>query len=149
MAFEPDLVVRSAAGGSYSLVVQVQATPTTRIGDSREELKRYMMGMRCPLAVLITPDAIEILRDTYSDFSPASIRSVGVFETPAELARAAVAGAFAFEAAAQDWLEGLGHSSRRARLAPELRAAVEEHLLPTLADGELHAAGPRVTRATG
>ncbi len=142
MRFGPDLLVESPDGGSFALIAVVRLGAISR--ESVEQLKRYMFGMRCPVALLVTSASVEILRDTYAEFTPAAIESVGCYDAPAEVtAAAAPARAMMFERAVQDWIEGLRGTSRRAGLAPDLKAAVEEHVVPLLYKREVSAARPR------
>ena len=140
MSFTPDLLVATPDGGSYALVVEVKKGEVSP--GALEQLKRYMISMRCPVALVVTSQSIELFRDSYTDFTPEAIVSVGRYATPQALAASSVDDAVVFERAVQTWIEQLRRPGHRVQLAPDLRQAVEEYVLPALADSEVAAGRP-------
>jgi hypothetical protein len=153
--FEPDIIVTDPDYLDIALVVEVKLH-SRGLDGGEAQLKHYMFGMRCPVGMLITPRVLRIYRDTFSEYSESSIERVGEFDIadlldaegirPAEEAARAAA-EFRFASDVQTWLERLAAGSNLAALPPALRAAIEDHVLPALSQGEVRAAGPRWSRA--
>lgn len=152
MSFAPDILVSSPDAHDLALVVEVQLRDD-ELGEAEQQLKRYMFGMRCPLGLLVTPERVRLLRDTYTSYGPESVERVGEYPVQGlfeeELAKQpaendAAARAFRLEDAVQAWLERLAAGRGLASLSPDLRHVVEEDVLPVLEQGEIRAAGPRV-----
>jgi hypothetical protein len=153
MSFEPDILVSSPDAHDIALVVEVKLHENA-LDQAEQQLKRYMFGMRCPLGMLVTPESLRLFRDTYTSYGVESIERIGEYSIRG-LFDDALAGyprddaamrAFRLEDAVQAWLERLAAGADFAELSPDLKNAVEEHLLPALAYGEVRAAGPRVRR---
>jgi hypothetical protein len=156
--FEPDIIVTDPDFLDIALVVEAKLH-SRGLDGGEAQLKRYMFGMQCPVGMLITPHVLRIYRDTFSEYSESSIECVGEFDIvdlleaegirPVEerTGAAAAAAGFRFESDVQTWLERLAAGSNVAALPPALRAAIEEHVLPALLQGEIRAAGPRWSRA--
>lgn len=64
VSFEPDLIVMEPEAPSPSLVVEVKLSAPRR--EHREALALYMLSVRCPLGLLITPARLLILRDRFT-----------------------------------------------------------------------------------
>ena len=152
MSLAPDILVTSRDGTSRSLVVEVKLS-THDLQTSEQQLKVHMVRYGCPTGMLVTPDAVRIYRDTFTSYEEGSVELVGAFSM-ASVFEADVAStirateeptmrAFQLEDAVQRWLEGLTNPSNLAALAPDLREAVEDHVVPALEQGEVRAAGPR------
>lgn len=152
MSFEPDILVSSPDAHDIALVVEVKLREDA-LEQAEQQLKRYMFGMRCPLGMLVTPVALRLFRDTYTSYGEESIERIGEYSTRG-LFDDALAGyprdddaaihAFRLEDAVQAWLERLAAGADLAELPPDLRNAVEDHVLPALANGDVRSAGPRV-----
>ncbi|MGA3227880.1 MAG: hypothetical protein ABSC65_29215, partial [Acidobacteriaceae bacterium] len=67
----------------------------------------------------------------------ASPKSWLVFERPQSGAE--------FETLVQSWLEKLGKDVKEPDAPRETREALSEYVVPSLINGEIHAAGPRLT----
>lgn len=152
MRFAPDILVSSPDAHDIALVVEVQLRDDA-LGEAEQQLKRYMFGMRCPVGLLVTPERMRLLRDTYTSYDQESIARVGDYplggmfqdalaSAPGDTDDAAQS--FRLEDAVQSWLERLAAGRGLASLSPELRHAVEEDVLPALEQGEIRPAGPRV-----
>lgn len=154
MGFAPDILVSSPDALDLGLVVDVKLQERS-LEEAAQQLRRYMFGMRCPVGMLVTPSRILLFRDTYTSYDEASIEQVGEYATaglfddalagyPAEV-NATLRG-FRFEDAVQTWLERLAADADLSDLPPDLQDALQEHVLPALAQGEVRAAGPRTRR---
>lgn len=154
MAFRPDIIVTNPDTQELALVVEVRAD----LGDleaAEQQLRRYMFGMRSPVGMLVTNDLLRLYRDRHTEYGEASVEFVGEYEIANMLAPelaalrrgGAAARGFELENAVQAWLERLTWPSERALVPQPLRAAIEEHVLPALEQGDVRAAGPR--RRTG
>ncbi len=144
--FRPDLIVTADDGSELLLVVEAKlhlADPA----QTELQLKHYMIWMRCPVGLLVTPDRIRIYRNRYLSDSEESVSLVGEFTAPADwswLERSASLHARpSFEDHVRGWLEGLAGESARKSLPNDLRNAVDQYLLPVLNQGIVRAAGPR------
>lgn len=148
MPFEPDVIVTASEGLGVSLVVEVKLSLANK-SQAEEQLKRYMVSMRCPVGLLITPERLWIYNDSYSAPGLGSVELVGEFPLFGLRVVQLDADAFprgpefALERAVQRWLEGLSTESERQKLPPDLREAVEEYVVPALNEGQVRAAGPR------
>jgi len=82
MAFHPDILVTTAELPRIALVVEAKV----RIPDldrTEQELKRYMVGMQCPVGLLVTPDRLWLYRDLYTGRSENSVQRVGEYDATA------------------------------------------------------------------
>ena len=139
MAFQPDIVINTAGGTTLVVEAKVRL-PNLR--STEDGLKRYMVGMQCPVGLLVTPERIWLYRDSYSGRTPESIERVGEFDAkllwhqppPLEEAR--------FETFVQDWLRDLNRNGSD-DLPSDMRHAIREYVLPAVAQGEIRAAHPR------
>lgn len=152
MPFEPDILVTSSDGTRRWLVAEVKLS-AQGLNASEPQLKRYMVRYRYPTGLLVTPESVRIYRDTFTSYEADSVECVGEFSLIGVLdpdvlsTMSAIEDSrlrsFRLEDAVQDWLEGLRSASVVAALPPGLRAAVQEHVVPALEEGEVRAAGPR------
>jgi hypothetical protein len=148
MPFEPDVIVTASEGLGVSLVAEVKLSLPDK-SQAEEQLKRYMISMRCPVGLLVTPERLWIYNDSYSVPGLASVECVGEFPLfgfrvpQLDAAASPRQAAFALEQAFQRWLEGLSTESERQKLPPALREALEEYVVPALNEGQVRAAGPR------
>lgn len=153
MPFEPDVIVTSSEGLGVLLVAEVKLSLTDK-SQAEEQLKRYMVSMRCPVGLLVTPERLWIYSDSYSVAGLESVECVGEFPLFGLRALRLDADAFsrqpafALEQAVQRWLEGLSTESERQTLPPALREALEEYVVPALNEGQVRAAGPRAAPAS-
>ena len=157
MPFAPDIVVMGEDTPRMLLVVEAKLAPRIRDEDEHR-LKSYMLHMRCPTGLLITPDTIEVFRDTYTSHSENSVERVGAFAAPktwdifrvphhgstAKGPRDATLG-FRFEEAVKFWLEQLGASPSAylKEFPKETREALADYVVPALTEGVLRSGGPR------
>ena len=147
MLAAPDIVVTGQDSPHVDLAIEAKAAPlSSALATGCEaRLRRYMAGMRCPVGMLVGADRIRIYRDEYREVGVDSIALIGEYPTTGlPFVGAANAGGATYEGAVQDWLESLRIESVRARLLPDLRVAIEAHVLPALVAGHVRAGTPRL-----
>src|SRR5437762_1695493 len=104
MTFRPDIVINTPEG--TTLVVEVKMhLPNLR--GTEDGLKRYMVGMQCPVGLLVTPERIWLYRDSYSSRTPESVELVGVFDAKSLWRQPPPLDEVRFEVFVQDWLRDL------------------------------------------
>lgn len=146
MAFEPDIIVTESEDSEIALVVEVK----TAIHDferTERELKEYMVGRRCPIGILVSPERLWLYRDRYLSSSADSVVKVTEFDVSG-LLRFAPSGsgrnsALAFETEVQSWLESLSTEASLRELPAEARSAVELCIVPAISRGLVRAGHPR------
>jgi hypothetical protein len=139
MAFRPDILITTPDG--TTLVVEAKVhLPNLR--GTEDGLKRYMVGMQCPVGLLVTPDRMWLYRDSFSARSPESIERVGEFDVKSLWRQAPPLEGARFETFVQEWLRGLTRQ-RTDELPYEMAKALQEYVLPAVANGEIRAAHPR------
>jgi len=139
MAFQPDILVTSSDG--ITLVVEAKVSMPD-FKRTEEELKQYMVGMQCPVGILITPERMWMYRDFYVTRSPQSVQRVGDFNVQDLWQQPPPMQGAPFEVFVQHWLEGLSLPPYR-ELPKELSEALRENVLPAVASGDVRAAHPR------
>jgi hypothetical protein len=137
MAFQPDIIVTTPNG--IALVVEVKVT-VLNLQRTEEDLKQYMVGMQCPIGLLVTPERMWLYRDFYTTRSPQSVQRVGEFDLKALWRQAPPSNPADFELFVQQWLEDLQPTKE---VPTELREALREYVLPAVTSGEMRAAHPR------
>ncbi len=78
MAFRPDILIISLDEPRVTFVIETKVH-LQHFDQTEAELKRYMVGMQCPLGMLITPERMWLYRDSYTTRAPDSIQRVGEF----------------------------------------------------------------------
>jgi len=161
MPFSPDIVVTAEDTTRMLLIVETKLSSQDRMEDE-SQLKSYMLHMRCPIGLFITPDEIVVYRDTYTAHSEQSVRRVGAFPAPKNWTifkaphhgtdRASAKNtdlALRFEETVKLWLEKLRSSpSSYVREFPkETEEALADYVVPALSEGIIRAGGPREVRA--
>lgn len=81
MSFAPDIVVTAADSPRMLLIVETKLASRDR-AQEESQLKSYMLHMRCPIGLFITPDEIVLYRDTYTTHSEQSVKRVGAYPSP-------------------------------------------------------------------
>jgi hypothetical protein len=144
MPFDPDIVV-TEEGSSHALLIVEAKLGNLGLGADAP-LKHYMWEMGCPVGLLISPQEISIYRNLFTSYSDESVERVRAF--PAPTSWGAFRGPdvdFEFERSIHRWLEGLRNEKPR-DLSPDAADALEQWVIPGLLHGDIHAAGPRVSR---
>jgi len=144
---DPDIVVTDP-GSSHVLLI-VEAKVRESVSESEPQLRHYMWEMSCPVGLLVSPRTIVLYRNLFTGYSDDSIEKVGTFQAPSgwSVYEGPNAG-IEFESRVQSWLEGL-KNERTSELTSEAADAFAEFVIPYLLQGEVRAAGPRMTRGIG
>ena len=154
MTSTPDIIVTGEDTPRIFLVAEAKLRSTIRKEDE-SQLKSYMLQMRCPVGLLVTPEIIEVFRDTYTAHSENSVERVGSFPAPKDWSvfRVPHHGSaakdlnleFRFESAVKYWLEQLGASPSfyMKEFPKETRDALVDYVVPALAQGIVRSSGPR------
>jgi hypothetical protein len=144
MAFNPDIVV-TESGSSHVLLI-VEAKTNAPSSQSESQLKRYMWEMSCPTGLFVSPRSIVLYRNVFTGYSDDSVKKLGEF-TPPQSWRTfeRLTSAAEFETHVQIWLEKLRKDVKEPGVSQETSEALSEYVVPSLINGEIHAAGPRLT----
>src|SRR6185312_4573873 len=139
MAFEPDIIVTTPNGRIMVIEAKVAIND---LGRTEEALKRYMIGMQYPFGLLITPEKGWVYRDSFSNFSPASIERIEEFDSTRIWGHKAPRSPIDFEAFVQRWIEDLAEFPTDS-LPPHFKDVIQGYVLPAIIAGEVKAAHPR------
>jgi len=101
-----------------------------------------MVGVQCPIGVLITPERMWLYRDSYTSRAPGSIQRVGEYNIKSLWREPPPLQGIRFEAFVQHRLEDLARTPAL-KLPSDLRGALEEYILPAIMAGDVRAAHPR------
>jgi hypothetical protein len=144
MPAQADIIVSSPDSTEVRMVVEAKLR-VVDIQIAENQIKRFMLLMRCPLGLLVLPDRIWIYRDRFTSDSEDSIEKLGDFDI-SRLVNfgSAVTDPISFENAVQAWLENLASNvSRKLPNDPQLQEIVDHYILPAVETGIVRAAGPR------
>ena len=147
MPAQADIIVSSPDSTEVKLVVEAKL----HIADlkrSEQQLKNFMLQMRCPLGLLVSPQRLLVYVDRFTSDSEDSIERIGDFDiTGLVKVRPSAAGdEVAFENAVQAWLEDLSGSGMRGQVKdPKVLQIINHYILPAVETGVVRAAGPRLT----
>ena len=137
MPAHADIIVSSPDSTEVKLVVEAKL----RVPDmeaTESQLKNFMLSMRCPLGLLMSPERLWVYIDRFTSDSEDSIEKLGDFDI------FAIADGIAFEIAVQMWLEKLPSIISPNRPSdPKLREIISHYILPAVETGIVRAAGPR------
>jgi len=145
MPAQADIIVRSPDSTEVKLVVEAKLqAPNLR--ETEHQLKNFMLQLRCPLGLLITPKRLWVYLDRFTSYSEDSIESLGEFNVEGliRFPSPATGGGVAFENTVQAWLENLSNDRARSQVKdPNLREVINHYILPAIETGIVRAAGPR------
>lgn len=150
MSFSPDIIVTGEDTPRILLAAEAKLSrPISKEDETR--LKTYMLQMRCPIGLLITPDVVEVFRDTYTAHSEISVVRVASFPSPNTWQNFKVSHQgeprpeLRFEQAVKSWLEELASipSIFLSQSPKETREALSDYVLPALTQGVVRSTGPR------
>jgi hypothetical protein len=98
-----------------------------------------MLDRRCPTALLVTPLATRIYRDTFANFTEASIEMIGEYETTVLLGLSAEPSSDReLETAVRRWLERLAVSWPSVLpSSTAARAPVLAYIIPAVSEGRV------------
>jgi hypothetical protein len=145
MPAQADIIVSSPDSTEVKLVVEAKLQ-TPNLAETERQLKNFMLQLRCPLGLLISPKRLWVYLDRFTSYSEDSIERLGEFniEGLIKLRSSASGGGVAFENAVQNWLEHLSSSTTRGQVSdPKLREVINHYILPAVETGIVRAAGPR------
>jgi hypothetical protein len=137
-----DIVVMSPTG-HRALVVEVKTRGS--IHDATEQVSQYMTATGADVGMVFVADILRILRQTYRA-SP-EVEVVGEYPISLTHGIDRPSDPLKFEDQVQQWLEALRDHHRPA--TEPLLSALEAHVMPSIADGDVRAARPRLQRAVG
>jgi hypothetical protein len=145
MAFNPDIVVTESGSSHVLLIVEAKTSASSL--QSELQLKRYMWEMSCPTGLFVSPRSIVLYRNLFTGYSDDSVKRLGEFASPESwrVYEGSSSGGAEFETRVQSWLEKLRKDVREPDVPRETREALAEYVVPSFIDGEIHAAGPRLT----
>ena len=136
----PDLVVLAKDTPKFMLVVEMKGERA--IDRGLEQLRAYMLATRCEVGLLISPDQVYVLQDTFTDYSAASIKVVGTVATPEMLAsfvrtdEPKQVGSLTL--VVEEWLRRLVAANPSALpAAPAARRLVEDVISPAVFEGRI------------
>lgn len=141
MAFQPDILVTSPNEPRVTLVIEAKVH-LSNLDRTEAQLKQYMVGMQCPLGMLITPERMWLYRDSYTSRSPDSVQRVGEYNIKSLWREPPPAEGRQFETFVQNRLEDLAEAPAQ-ELPSDLRDAMREYILPAITTGDVRAAHPR------
>ncbi|HXA03421.1 MAG TPA: hypothetical protein VNY30_01210 [Bryobacteraceae bacterium] len=141
MAFQPDILVTSPDEPRVTLVIEAKLH-LPDLDRTEAQLKQYMVGMQCPIGMLITPERMWLYRDSYTTRAPDSIQRVGEYNIKSLWREPPPVQETRFEAFVQRRLEDLARTPSL-ELPSDLRDALEEYILPAITTGDVRAAHPR------
>jgi hypothetical protein len=145
MPFNPDIVVTEPGSSRVLLIVEAKTNASSSL--SEPQLKRYMWEMSCPIGLFVSPRIIVLYRNWFTGYSDDSIKKLGEFASPSSWSVFARSkSGTEFETRVQSWLEKLSKDAGEADMPRETTEALREFVVPSLMSGEIHAAGPRLTR---
>jgi hypothetical protein len=138
VVFEADVIVLSHDVPEVRLVAEVKRT-IVDLAEAEAQMRRYMLDRRCSLALLVTPERTRIYRDTYADYTDATVQLVGEFPTADVLDLQQVpTDESALQDAVREWLDRLAISWPSA--VPKNDAArvpVLRYIVPEVTDGRV------------
>jgi len=146
MPFGPDIIVTDPESSAVVLVAEAKTSERNVVASERE-LKSYMVGMRCPVGILVTPKRLRFYRDQYLGTSDDSIARVAEFDTKDAL-KFKISdddrkSPYKFVQLIQAWLEGLDSEARLRELPADLRHAAQLYIFPAVSLGVVRARRPR------
>jgi hypothetical protein len=131
MSARADIIVSSPDSTEVKLVVEAKLqVPSLR--ETERQLKNFMLQLRCPLGLLITPKCLWVYLDRFTSYSEDSIESLGEFNVEGLLRFhwPAPGGGAAFENHVQAWLEDLASDTRRDQVKdPKLREVINHYIV--------------------
>ena len=141
MDFRPDIFVVDPERLRRFIVVDTRADGTEPPAVV-SRLKEYMAHSNYPIGQLVTPNRFRMFRQSFDPFAPEAVEEIANFSTDRVLELpAADLSESDFENLFQRWLERL--QARNIQVPSDLRAVIEENLLPYLGSSEIQAAHPR------
>lgn len=145
MPAQADIIVSSPDSTEVKLVVEAKLR-TSELQSAEHQLKNFMLQMRCPLGLLVSPQRLWVYLDRFTSDSEDSIERLGDFDITGlvKFRSTDASDGAAFEDAVQAWLENLSASVMgRQPQDPKLLEIINHYILPAVESGVVRAAGPR------
>jgi hypothetical protein len=138
VAFEANVIVLSHDVPEVRLVAEVKRT-IADLAEAEAQMRRYMLDRRCSIALLVTPERTRIYRDTYADYTDATVQFVGEFSTADLLDLEQVpTDEHVLQDAVREWLDRLAIAWPSALPKNDAaRVPVLRYLVPEVADGRV------------
>ncbi|SRR6266446_5312074 len=144
MPAQADIIVSSPDSTEVKLVVEAKLQ-IPNLQETEHQLKNFMLQLRCPLGLLMSPQRLWVYLDRFTSYSEDSVERLGEFNIEGLIKFRSPAGdEVAFENAVQHWLEDISSSATRGQVKdPKLREVINHYILPAVETGIVRAAGPR------
>jgi hypothetical protein len=146
MPAQADIIVSSPDSTEVKLVVEAKLQ-SFELGKTEPQFKNFMLQLRCPLGLLVSPQRLWVYQDRFTSDTQDSIELVGDFDITGliKFQQPPTGAGVAFEKAVQAWLED--DLSRSASLSevrdPKLLGIINHYILPAVETGVVRATGPR------
>jgi hypothetical protein len=142
MTFTPDVIVTAPDSSSVTLVGEVKREGTN-LDEASKPLRNYMLRMRCPVGIILTPRILRIYKDRFIGQTEASIEMIGDFPGKELLkTRSANRSEHAIESALVQWLDELAHTGQVYVSDLKLKSAIDDYILPAVSGGVVSIAHP-------
>lgn len=146
MPAQADIIVSSPDSTEVKLVVEAKLQ-SFDLQKTEPQFKTFMLQLRCPLGLLVSPQRLRIYQDRFTSDSVDSIELLGNFEITGliNFQPSSTGNGVAFEEAVQSWLEDdLSRRELRNRVRdPKLLEIINHCILPAVETGVVRATGLR------
>jgi hypothetical protein len=146
MPAQADIIVSSPDSTEVKLVVEAKLH-FVELQKTEQQFKNFMLQLRCPLGLLVSPQRLRVYQDRFTSDSEDSIELLGDFDITGliEFQPPSSGAGVAFEKAVQSWLEDdLSRSAARRQVNDrKLLEIMDHYILPAVETGVVRATGPR------
>lgn len=132
-----DVLVLARDTSEVTLIAEIRMREPD--ASTVQQLKRYMLDRRCSMALLVTPTTTTLYRDTFADYTDATIVEQAVVSTAALLGlERQPSSERELEQATLGWLDRLaGHWESALPDDADARRSVVAHVVPLVAEGRV------------
>jgi hypothetical protein len=146
MPAQADIIVSSPDSTEVKLVVEAKLQ-SFELQKTEPQFKNFMLQLRCPLGLLVSPQRLRVYQDRFTSDSENSIELVGDFDITGliRFQPPSTGAPVAFEKAVQSWLENdLSRVASQNQVKdPKLLEIINHYILPAVETGVVRATGPR------
>lgn len=148
MPAQADIIVSSPDSTEVKLVVEAKLQ-TPNLPETERQLKDFMLQVRCPLGLIVSPKRLWVYLDRFTSYSEDSIERIGEFDITGMIKfnlpyQPSTGVGVIFENAVQAWLEDLSNTVTRGQVKDhKLLQIISHYILPAVETGVVRAAGPR------
>src|SRR5579863_8673223 len=146
MPAQADIIVSSRDSTEVKLVVEAKLQ-SSELQKTEQQFKNFMLQLRCPLGLLVSPQRLRVYHDRFTSDSENSIELLGDFDIAGmiQFQSSSTGAAVAFEKAVQSWLEDdLSRIASRSQVKDrKLLEIIDHYILPAVETGIVRATGPR------